>query len=85
MNRAYLVVTIIVTIAVNVAVSNLTRSQSKKDCTISTQSHDQPKDLRQLSSSASRLIYHSKMIVAESIVVTKHSINLILDSAIKAL
>ncbi len=38
-----------------------------------------------LPSSASRLIFHTKMVVEESLIITKESLNTIIDAAIEIL
>ena len=85
MNRVTLVIIIVASLATSFVVCDVTHSKVKISVPISLRSPAKSNDLPQLSKASSRLIFHSKMIAVESLIITKHSINLVFDKVINAL
>lgn len=85
MNRAALEILLVVTIAANLLVYNAYRSDTREANRTSIQTNASAKQHPKIVSATSRLLYHSKMIAVESLLIAKHSVNLAFDVVIKVL
>lgn len=85
MNRAYIEIILIVTIAANIFVFNVAQSHYKQSNAASMQASTISNNSPQLIKAASRLTYHSKMIAIESVLITKYSVKLMFDAVNKVI
>lgn len=85
MNKACLETMLVVAITANLIMFNVIQSETRKPETIAMQTELSSGETAQIASATSRLLYHSKMIAVESLIITKYSINLMFDTVIKAL
>ncbi|MFQ3246990.1 MAG: hypothetical protein ACI9SP_003644 [Arenicella sp.] len=85
MNRAYIEIILVVTIAANLIVYNITQSHYKQANTVSIQTSPSSSSSPQVIKATSRLAYHGKMIAIESVLITKYSVKLMFDAAKKVI
>jgi hypothetical protein len=85
MNRTTLEIVFVATIASNLIVYSVTKSVTREANTITMETNSAASQPPQIIKSTSRLVYHSKMIAVESVLVARYSVNLMFDAVIKAL
>ena len=85
MNRAYIEIILVVTIAANLIVYNIGQSHYKQANTVSMQPSSTSNKSTQVLKATSRLAYHSKMIAIESVLIAKYSVKLMFDAVNKVI
>ncbi|MBL4673954.1 MAG: hypothetical protein JKX81_16960 [Arenicella sp.] len=85
MNKAYIEIILVVTIAANLIVYNITQSHYKQANAVSIQANPTSSNSPQVIKATSRLAYHSKMIAIESVLIAKYSVKLMFDAVNKAI
>ena len=82
--QTHLVFAIMLTLACSLTVHTAFQGVDRK-ATSEQSTSVSTKPSKGLSSSASRLIFHTKMVVEESLIITKESLNAIIDTALEIL